>query len=205
MTKKISQLNPAATLDGTELVELEQASASVRTTTQDIADLGGSGSGFSGAGTAITSLLPLGKVTDATPLGDPGLYAPTSTDPEDGGWIDLGWASGRVYLGAGDLSSGGVAAIKFGTVNEFVVQENVGNGFLSMQLNASRAYFAMQAVAGQTDELIELADEDGNTVFTVGPDGAIATCNGVAVPITGVGVNIASVHAALVTLGLITT
>lgn len=38
---KISDLDPAATLDGTELVELEQGGESVQCTTQDIADLGG--------------------------------------------------------------------------------------------------------------------------------------------------------------------
>jgi len=40
---KISDLDDAATLDGTELVELEQAGTSVKCTTQDIADLGGGG------------------------------------------------------------------------------------------------------------------------------------------------------------------
>jgi hypothetical protein len=39
---KISDLDVAATLDGTELVELEQDGTSVKCTTQDIADLGGS-------------------------------------------------------------------------------------------------------------------------------------------------------------------
>lgn len=41
---KISDLDAAATLDGTELVELEQDGTSVKCTTQDIADLGGGGS-----------------------------------------------------------------------------------------------------------------------------------------------------------------
>jgi hypothetical protein len=36
---KISDLDVAATLDGTELVELEQDGTSVKCTTQDIADL----------------------------------------------------------------------------------------------------------------------------------------------------------------------
>ncbi len=40
----ISDLTAAATLDGTELVELEQDGASVQCTTQDIADLGGGAS-----------------------------------------------------------------------------------------------------------------------------------------------------------------
>lgn len=38
---KISDLDAAAALDGTELVEVTQDGASVQTTTQDIADLGG--------------------------------------------------------------------------------------------------------------------------------------------------------------------
>ena len=41
---KISDLDVAAALDGTELVELEQDGTSVKCTTQDIADLGGGGS-----------------------------------------------------------------------------------------------------------------------------------------------------------------
>jgi hypothetical protein len=40
---KISDLDNAAALDGTELVELEQDGTSVKCTTQDIADLGGGG------------------------------------------------------------------------------------------------------------------------------------------------------------------
>lgn len=43
---KISDLDAAATLDGTELVELEQDGASVQCTTQDIADLGGGGASY---------------------------------------------------------------------------------------------------------------------------------------------------------------
>lgn len=43
MAKTIEQLTPAATLDGTELVELQQGDLSVKCTTQDIADLGGGG------------------------------------------------------------------------------------------------------------------------------------------------------------------
>jgi hypothetical protein len=39
---KISELNAAGTLDGSELVEIVQSGVNVRTTTQDIADLGGS-------------------------------------------------------------------------------------------------------------------------------------------------------------------
>jgi len=44
-TKKISELDPAAALTGDELVEIVQDGANVRTTTQDIADLGGGGGG----------------------------------------------------------------------------------------------------------------------------------------------------------------
>lgn len=42
--KRIQDLDPAAALDGTEIVELEQAGASVQCTTQDIADLAAVGS-----------------------------------------------------------------------------------------------------------------------------------------------------------------
>jgi hypothetical protein len=45
MAKTIEQLAAAATLDGTELVELQQGDLSVKCTTQDIADLGGGGGG----------------------------------------------------------------------------------------------------------------------------------------------------------------
>lgn len=40
---KISEMDAAATLDGSELVEIVQGGANVQTTTQDIADLGGGG------------------------------------------------------------------------------------------------------------------------------------------------------------------
>lgn len=43
--KRIQDLAPAAALDGSELVELEQGGASVQCTTQDIADLAGGGGG----------------------------------------------------------------------------------------------------------------------------------------------------------------
>lgn len=42
----INDLDAAATLDGTEIVELEQDGGSVKCTTQDIADLGGGGSSY---------------------------------------------------------------------------------------------------------------------------------------------------------------
>ncbi len=41
--KKISELPAAATLDGSELVELVQSGSNVKATAQDIADLGGGG------------------------------------------------------------------------------------------------------------------------------------------------------------------
>lgn len=44
--KRIQDLDPAAPLDGSEIVEMEQAGASVRCTAQDIADLGGGGGGI---------------------------------------------------------------------------------------------------------------------------------------------------------------
>lgn len=44
-TKKISELDAAAALTGTETVEVVQGGANVKTTTQDIADLGGGGGG----------------------------------------------------------------------------------------------------------------------------------------------------------------
>jgi hypothetical protein len=44
--EKISELTAAAVLDGTELVPVVQDGETVRTTTQDIADLGGGGAGY---------------------------------------------------------------------------------------------------------------------------------------------------------------
>lgn len=43
--KRIQDLAPAAALDGSEILELEQGGASVQCTAQDIADLAGGGSG----------------------------------------------------------------------------------------------------------------------------------------------------------------
>ncbi len=44
--EKISELTAAATLDGTELVPVVQDGETVRTTAQDIADLGGGGASY---------------------------------------------------------------------------------------------------------------------------------------------------------------
>lgn len=44
--EKISELEAAAALDGTELVPVVQGGETVKTTTQDIADLGGGGAGY---------------------------------------------------------------------------------------------------------------------------------------------------------------
>lgn len=49
--KKISELATATALTGTELVELVQGGANKKTTVQEIADLGGSGSGTVNSGT----------------------------------------------------------------------------------------------------------------------------------------------------------
>lgn len=46
MSIKISELTAAGALTGTELVPVVQSGATKRTTTQDIADLGGAGSGY---------------------------------------------------------------------------------------------------------------------------------------------------------------
>lgn len=51
---KISQLSSAAALDGTEEVPIVQSGETVKTTTQDIADLGGGGSGYSVATVTLT-------------------------------------------------------------------------------------------------------------------------------------------------------
>ena len=51
---KISQLSSGTTLDGTEVVPIVQNNATVKITTQDIADLGGGGGGG-----GINSLIPL--------------------------------------------------------------------------------------------------------------------------------------------------
>lgn len=51
---KISELTSGSTLDGTEVVPIVQSGATVKITTQDIADLGGGGGGG-----GINSLIPL--------------------------------------------------------------------------------------------------------------------------------------------------
>lgn len=48
--KKITQLNDATTLDGSELIELVQAGANVKVTVQAIANLGGGGAGANKVG-----------------------------------------------------------------------------------------------------------------------------------------------------------
>lgn len=55
---KISELTSAASLDGTEIVPIVQSGSTVKTTAQDIADLGG-GSGF----TIVTGTLTAGSTS----------------------------------------------------------------------------------------------------------------------------------------------
>lgn len=73
-SKKITQLNASATLTGAELVEIVQAGFNVRTTTQDIADLGGGGGGV-GTVTSFSSgnLAPLFTASVATATTTPAL------------------------------------------------------------------------------------------------------------------------------------
>lgn len=77
-SKKISELPAASTLTGTEQVELNQGGTSVRTTTQDIANLGGGGGGAvssvfgrTGAVTAQTGDYSVAMVTGAAPILSP--------------------------------------------------------------------------------------------------------------------------------------
>lgn len=79
--KKISELTAAATLDGTELVEVVQSGANVQTTTQEIADLGG------GGGASYLKYVAL--------LSQSGTDAPVATVLENtlGGTVVWGYAS----------------------------------------------------------------------------------------------------------------
>lgn len=77
-SKKISELPAASALTGTEQVEVNQAGTSVRTTTQDIADLGGGGGGAvssvfarTGAVTAQSGDYSVAQVTGAAALASP--------------------------------------------------------------------------------------------------------------------------------------
>lgn len=61
--KKISQLSTGSTLDGSELVPIVQSGVTKKVTTQDIADLGGSGSGVqSVTGNQVDNTDPLNPV-----------------------------------------------------------------------------------------------------------------------------------------------
>ena len=122
--KRIQDLAAAAALDGTELVELEQAGGSVQCTTQDIADLA-SGSGMTNPMTTAEDIivggvagaparLPIGAdgdvltvVAGALAYAAPGAGSGTVTSVGSGTGLTGGpiTGSGSLALSAGSIAS----------------------------------------------------------------------------------------------------
>lgn len=133
--EKISGMTAAATLDGTELVEVVQGGDNVRTTTQAIADLGSGGGGISG-------VAPVGNVAKVGTVasGDVVLTL-VESDIDDGAtqgfWTKSGSSTRQIDLGVADTSTdcsssigittaSGVAvgAFLFGATASFLLVEN---------------------------------------------------------------------------------
>lgn len=106
-SKKISELPAASALTGSEQVELNQAGSSVRTTAQDIADLGGGGGGAvssvfgrTGAVTGQTGDYDVTEVTGAAPLYPSTRTETTSTTgvlADAGGYVEINSASATTF------------------------------------------------------------------------------------------------------------
>jgi hypothetical protein len=109
---------------------------------------------------------------------------------------DFGVAGFTVYAEAG---------YAFAQTKLQSVVDGVEDGRVLGYSEPGNAYLEVDCGAGQSGPALTVHTHAGSPVFTVGPTGAIIRCNGVAVPITGVPVTAAGVHAALVSLGLITT
>lgn len=142
--KRIQDLSAAGALTGAELIELEQAGASVQCTTQDIADLGGGGSVVSvvaGAGIDVDATDPanpevaldsatiasLALADSATQPGDLGTMAAIDDAPSNGtGYVrkDGAWAaeSGSAATAVRTETASYTAAL-----NDQVVQMNVAS------------------------------------------------------------------------------
>lgn len=88
---------------------------------------------------------------------------------------------------------------------EIYAESDDSDGFVDISATDSVASMDIQTPTGQTAFALRVASAaGGGPKFQVDPSGAITHCNGVAVPITGVPVTDAGIHAALVSLGLIT-
>jgi hypothetical protein len=130
---KISDLDVAATLDGTELVELEQAGGSVQCTTQDIADLGGGGYlKYVALLTQTGTSAPTATVLENT-LGGTVVYAYDGTGTFSGTLAGV-FTAGKSWISAtlnSDLSAGYIVTAEFPDEDSFVlIQRNSGGSVI---------------------------------------------------------------------------
>lgn len=147
--KRIQDLDLAAALDGTELVELQQGGASVHCTTQDIADLasgGGGGSGdVTGPAAAVTNRIAVfdgntGKVIKDGGLSIADLYLDTvSTGTIVSGTVTLNCNGGRVRNFTVSMTANATLAVSnlaaAGRVTEFeclIAQDATGSRTLTL-------------------------------------------------------------------------
>lgn len=139
--KRIQDLAPAAALDGSEMIELEQGGASVQCTVQDIADLAGGGGG-GGSGDVVG---PASAVTNRIAVFD----GNTGKQIKDGG------------LTVADLyfDTVGTGAIISGTVTLNCNGGRVRNFTVSMTANATLAASNL-APAGRVTEFECLITQD---------------------------------------------
>jgi hypothetical protein len=134
---KISDLDDAATLDGTELVELEQDGGSVKCTTQDIADLGAGGGSY---------------LKYVALLSQSGTDAPVATVLEN----TLGGAVVWAYVETGVYSATLSNAFTSGKTAVFLS----GNGGLlgsTVENSSTITIYSYNNVGGAEDEYIQTA------------------------------------------------
>ena len=135
---KISQLSSGTTLDGTEVVPIVQNGATVKVTTQDIADLGGGGGG-GGVRKYVNTTLQTASITPGETL--VGSYLiPANTFVSDGSfefYIRAGVSSGspniqaKLYINTSSTLTGATLIATSGSTNLGSYFNFVRNAILS--------------------------------------------------------------------------
>lgn len=190
--KRIQDLDAAATLDGTELVELEQSGGSVKATTQDIANLAvGTGGDVTGPASSTNGNFALfdgatGKLLEDG--GTPGGMAFIDDAPSDGtGYVrkDGAWAAESGGGGGSDVLNVSTPSNVSGTVTLDFAGKSRYAGAITLGANVTTLAFSNLPGSGKFAEYeLHIAqDGTGSRTFAIpashkalgGSDTAIAS------------------------------